>query len=250
LPPYKSVVMKRVSILMGALFAASQLMAQVKKKPAVAAPTPPVQLMKSADDSVSYAIGLSVANFFKQQNVKNPNASLVSKAIQDALKNANPLLNDQQANAVVMSCMNKAQEERNKANALAAETNKKAGAAWLAENKAKPGVVSLPSGLQYQILKAGDGPKPTVNDKVKCHYQGTLIDGTIFDSSIQRGEPIVFAVNGVIRGWTEALQLMPVGSKWKLFVPSDLAYGDQQASPIIKPGSTLIFEVELLDIVK
>jgi FKBP-type peptidyl-prolyl cis-trans isomerase FklB len=242
--------MKCISISILLLFISLQLLAQVKKNPVNARPAAPVQLMKSADDSVSYAIGLSVANFFKQQNVKNPNAFLVSKAIQDALKNTNPLLNEQQANAVVMSCMNKAQEERNKVNALAAETNKKAGAAWLEENKAKPGVVSLASGLQYQILKEGDGPKPAITDKVKCHYQGALIDGTIFESSIKRGEPVVFAVNGVIRGWTEALQLMPVGSKWKLFIPSDLGYGDQQASPIIKPGSTLIFEVELLEIEK
>jgi len=242
--------MKSITIYAFVLLVSLQLSAQVKKKPTGAAPAPTVHLMKSADDSVSYAIGLSVANFFKQQNVKNPNPTLVSKAIQDALKNSSPLLNEQQANAVMMACMNKAQEERNKANALAAETNKKAGAAWLAENKTKPGVVALPSGLQYQILKEGDGPKPTINDKVKCHYHGTLLDGTVFDSSVQRGEPIVFAVNGVIRGWTEALQLMPVGSKWKLFVPSDLAYGDQQASPTIKAGSTLIFEVELLEIVK
>jgi FKBP-type peptidyl-prolyl cis-trans isomerase FklB len=250
LRPYKSVMMKSITISILVFILSTQTFAQVKKKPVSTAPAPPVRLMKSADDSVSYAIGLSVANFFKQQNVKNPNTSLVSKAIQDALKNTNPLLNDQQANAVVMACMNKAQEERNKVNALAAESNKKIGAAWLEENKAKPGVVALPSGLQYQILKEGNGPRPTINDKVKCHYHGTLLDGTVFDSSIQRGEPIVFAVNGVIRGWTEALQLMPVGSKWKLFVPSDLAYGDQQASPTIKPGATLIFEVELLEIVK
>jgi FKBP-type peptidyl-prolyl cis-trans isomerase FklB len=128
--------------------------------------------------------------------------------------------------------------------------NRKAGEAFLAENRKQPGVVSLPSGLQYQILKESTGVKPAATDKVKVHYTGTLLDGTVFDSSVQRGEPLEISVNGVIPGWIEALQLMPVGSKWKLFIPSHLAYGDNPAGPSIKPGSTLIFEVELLDIVK
>jgi len=128
--------------------------------------------------------------------------------------------------------------------------NKVAGEQFLAENKSKPGVVTLPSGLQYIILKEGTGAKPTAADKVKTHYHGTLIDGTVFDSSVERGEPISFPVGGVIKGWTEALQLMPVGSKWKLFIPSELAYGDRQAGPKIGPGSALIFDVELLDIEK
>ena len=121
---------------------------------------------------------------------------------------------------------------------------------FLAENKTKPGVVTTASGLQYIILKEGTGPKPAVTDKVKCDYEGKLIDGTVFDSSTKSGKPIEFAVNGVIKGWTEALQLMNTGSKWRLFVPSDLAYGDQQMGPDIKPGSTLIFDVELIEIVK
>jgi FKBP-type peptidyl-prolyl cis-trans isomerase FklB len=128
--------------------------------------------------------------------------------------------------------------------------NKKIGENFLAANKNKPGVVALPSGLQYSVIKAGAGPKPALTDKVKVHYHGTLIDGKVFDSSVERGEPIELNVNGVIPGWTEALQLMPVGSKWKLFIPSNLAYGDQQAGPLITPGSTLIFDVELLDIIK
>jgi len=126
--------------------------------------------------------------------------------------------------------------------------NREAGLKFLAENKVKPGVVTLPDGLQYEILKAGDGPKPTLNSKVKTHYHGTLIDGTVFDSSVDRGEPISFPVSGVIKGWTEALQLMPVGSKWRLFIPSELAYGDRGAGPKIGPGSTLVFDVELLAI--
>ena len=124
-----------------------------------------------------------------------------------------------------------------------------ANSAFLANNSKQPGVVTLPDGLQYMIIKQGDGPKPTATDKVKCHYKGSFIDGTVFESSLERGEPIDFSVNGVIAGWTEALQLMPVGSKWRLFIPSDLAYGDQPNGKI-KPGSTLVFEVELIAINK
>jgi len=127
--------------------------------------------------------------------------------------------------------------------------NKKVGQEFLAANSKKPGVVTLPSGLQYQIIKAGAGPKPKLTDMVRVHYHGTLIDGRVFDSSVDRGQPIELNVNGVIPGWTEALQLMPVGSKWKLFIPSELAYGDRQAGQLIAPGSTLVFDVELLDIV-
>jgi FKBP-type peptidyl-prolyl cis-trans isomerase FklB len=128
------------------------------------------------------------------------------------------------------------------------DTNKKEGAAFLAANKTKEGIVALPSGLQYKVEKQGTGPKPAAGDTVTCNYRGTLIDGKEFDSSYKRGQPASFPVSGVIRGWTEALQLMPVGSKWELFIPSDLAYGDRGAGPDIGPGSTLVFEVELLSI--
>jgi len=121
---------------------------------------------------------------------------------------------------------------------------------FLAANKNKPGVITLPSGLQYTVIKEGTGPKPAITDKIRCHYHGTLIDGTVFDSSVERGQPIELEVNHVIPGWTEALQLMAVGSKWKLFVPSNLAYGDQSPGQAIPAGSTLVFDVELLDIVK
>jgi FKBP-type peptidyl-prolyl cis-trans isomerase FklB len=130
----------------------------------------------------------------------------------------------------------------------AAAENKTKGEAFLAENKKKEGVVTLPSGLQYKILKAGEGPKPTAEDSVKCNYRGTLIDGKEFDSSYKRNEPATFPVKGVIKGWTEALQLMPVGSKWQLFIPPDLAYGERGAGELIQPEATLIFEVELLSI--
>jgi len=130
------------------------------------------------------------------------------------------------------------------------DKNKKAGEDFLAANGKKSGVITLPSGLQYEIIKTGTGPKPKAEDEVKCHYHGTTIDGKVFDSSVNRGEPASFGVNRVIPGWTEALQLMPVGSKWKLFIPSALAYGEQAPSPEIKSNSVLVFEVELLEIVK
>ncbi len=225
-------------VLPGYLFA----QAQVKKTVPAKKPAPPITL-KTITDSLSYAIGLSVANFYKQQNITNVNTALVTKAINDILRKNKPLLSDEQANACIVAYVQKSKSEK-------ASVAKKAGEEFLANNKTKPGVVTLPSGLQYLILKEGDGPKPGLTDKIKCHYHGTLIDGRVFDSSVDRGEPIELTVNGVIPGWTEALQLMSVGSKWKLFIPSSLAYGDQQAGPLIAPGSTLIFDVELLAIEK
>ncbi len=216
--------------------------AQTKKKPVPVKTVQQTPALKTAEDSLSYAIGLSVAGFYKEQGVQNVNANIVAKAITDVLKTGKPLMNDQQANSCIINFVQKAKAEK-------AEPNKKAGEVFLAENKTKPGVITLPSGLQYIVLKEGAGPKPAATDKVKCHYKGMLIDGTVFESSIDRGQPIEFAVTGVIPGWTEALQLMTVGSKWKLFIPSNLGYGDQ-GSGRIQPGSTLIFEVELLDILK
>jgi FKBP-type peptidyl-prolyl cis-trans isomerase FklB len=221
-----------------------QLFAQTKKKPPVkaTATTVPVRL-SNMTDSLSYSIGIMVAGFYKQQGITNINNAMVNQAIQDKMKGDSTLLTDQQCNQVVMAYLEKAKAEK-------AAVAKKQGQAFLAENKTKPGVVTTASGLQYIVLKEGTGPKPTANDKVKCDYEGKLIDGTVFDSSIKQGKPIEFAVTGVIKGWTEALQLMNTGSKWRLFIPSDLAYGDQQMGPDIKPGSTLIFDVDLLEIVK
>jgi FKBP-type peptidyl-prolyl cis-trans isomerase FklB len=215
-------------------------MSQTKAKTPVK-PVPPI-VLKNATDSLSYAIGISVASFYKEQGVSNVNIPLVSKAITDLLKSQKPLMSDKECNTVIMTFMQHARAEK----AMAA---KKEGDTFLAQNKTKPGVVTLPSGLQYLVIKQGDGPKPALTDKVKCHYHGTLLDGTVFDSSVDRGQPIDFNVNGVIPGWTEALQLMAVGSKWRLFIPSNLAYGDQ-ATGKIKAGSTLIFDVELLEILK
>ena len=208
-------------------------------KPATAAPV----VLKTTQDSLSYAIGLSLANFYKQQNITGVNTALVMRAITDVNKGTKLPMDEQQANACIVNYM---QKEK----AAKASVAKKQGEEFLAANKTKPGVVTTPSGLQYLVLKTGTGPKPALTDMVRVHYHGTLIDGRVFDSSVERGQPIELAVNGVIPGWTEALQMMPVGSKWRLFIPSNLAYGDQQAGPMIAPGSTLVFEVELLDIVK
>ncbi|GGA87558.1 FKBP-type peptidyl-prolyl cis-trans isomerase [Puia dinghuensis] len=220
------------------------------KAPTASTTVTSVSTLKTNQDSLSYAIGLSVARFYKQYNITNINTAEVTRAINDVNKKGKLLLTEEQADACIRAFMMKRNAEMQAVNSEKASANKKLGQDFLAANKNKPGVVSLPSGLQYQIIKAGTGPKPAITDQVKVHYHGMLIDGRVFDSSIERGEPIELAVNGVIPGWTEALQLMPVGSKWKLFIPSNLAYGDQQAGQMIAPGSTLIFDVELLDIVK
>lgn len=240
--------MKRTIISVLCVTAGISVLAQAKK-PAPAAhkaatgttASSPV-VLKTVQDSINYSIGLSVANFYKQMNGTNVNTALITRAINDVMKNK-AVMNNDQANMCIQNYVQRLQVAKSAG-------NKKAGLDFLAANKNKPGVVTLPSGLQYQIIKQGTGPKPAVTDKVKVHYHGTLIDGQVFDSSVERGEPIELSVGGVIRGWTEALQLMPVGSKWKLFIPSDLAYGDNQMGPLIAPGSTLIFDVELLDIVK
>jgi FKBP-type peptidyl-prolyl cis-trans isomerase FklB len=219
---------------------AAKKVATPAKKPAAPAQNAPV--MKNALDSFSYALGLSMAGFYKEQGITDINTALVTKALRD-VKTGKPLLDDAQINNCIVNFMQMKKGE-------AAEPYKKEGQAFLDSNKNQPGVVTTASGLQYKVIKEGTGPKPTAGDKVKVHYQGSLINGKIFDSSIQRGEPITFGVSEVIAGWTEALQLMPVGSKWQLFIPSNLGYGDAGAGADIKPGSTLLFDVELLEIVK
>ncbi|KAA2241886.1 FKBP-type peptidyl-prolyl cis-trans isomerase [Chitinophaga agrisoli] len=213
--------------------------AQTKAKPKPVAGAP----LKSLADSASYAIGQDIGNTLKSQGLDHLNTALLIKAIQDATKDQKPLLTQEQSQMSIREYLQKIAAEKS-------SKNKAAGDAFLAANKAKPGVTTLPDGLQYLVLKEGTGPKPTANDRVKTHYHGTLIDGTVFDSSVDRGQPITFAVGGVIKGWTEALQLMPVGSKWRLFIPADLAYGDRQQGPKIGPNSTLVFDVELLEIVQ
>jgi len=168
--------------------------------------------------------------------------------LKDALTGGKTLLTDDEARAALTAAQAEVRAKQQEKMQQASAENKKEGDAFLAANKAKDDVVTLPSGLQYKILTAGTGPKPAASDTVVCNYRGTLINGTEFDSSYKRGQPATFPVGGVIKGWTEALQLMPVGSKWQLFIPADLAYGDRGAGADIGPGATLIFEVELLSI--
>jgi len=249
--------MKKLVIGIAAVCILGALNAQVKtaKKPAFGSATSKStgSVFKSQNDSLSYSIGMSLASFYKQQGITNINTAMLDRAIND-IKTGKPLLTEEQMTACVNNFMQKKQvekmEENRKANGGIIEANHKAGEAFLAENKSKPGVTTTASGLQYLVLKEGTGPKPLPTDKVKCHYHGTLLDGTVFDSSVDRGQPVDFPVTGVIQGWVEALQMMPVGSKWRLFLPSNLAYGDNAAGPKITPGSTLIFDVELLEIVK
>lgn len=194
-------------------------------------------------DKISYALGLSIGNNFQNSGINNLQVEDFVKGLKDVLSEAQPEISYDEAKQVINDYFMNLQKER-------LELNKKAGEEFLNINKGKAGVVTLPSGLQYQVLKQGEGAKPAASDKVKCHYHGTLINGTVFDSSVQRGEPAVFGVSQVIPGWVEALQLMPVGSKWRLFIPSDLAYGEHGAGDAIEPNSALVFDVELLDIVK
>lgn len=193
-------------------------------------------------DKISYALGLSIGSNFLTSGIKKVDFDAFLKGMKDVINEVPLEMSFDEAKEVMNDFFAKLQAEK-------LDLNLKAGEEFLAINKNRPGVVSLPSGLQYEILKEGNGPKPKATDQVKCHYHGTLIDGTVFDSSVQRGEPATFGVNQVIPGWVEALQLMPVGSKWKLFIPSNLAYGERGAGQSIEPNSTLIFEVEILDIV-
>ena len=194
-------------------------------------------------DKVSYALGLSIGNNFQNSGIKDLQVEDFIKGLTDVMEENQPASTYDEAKEVINEYFIKLQKEK-------MEINQKAGEEFLHINKGRAGVVELPSGLQYQVLKQGNGAKPSATDKVKCHYHGTLINGTVFDSSVQRGQPAVFGVNQVIPGWVEALQLMPVGSKWRLFIPSNLAYGEHGAGEMIEPNSTLIFDVELLDIVK
>ncbi|MDR0349650.1 MAG: FKBP-type peptidyl-prolyl cis-trans isomerase [Tannerella sp.] len=193
-------------------------------------------------DKVSYALGLSIGNNFQNSGIKGLIIDDFVKGLNDVLSAKQPEINYDEAKQVINDYFIKLKTEKQ-------TLNKQAGEEFLRINKERAGVTELPSGLQYQILTKGLGAKPTSSDQVKCHYHGTLINGTVFDSSVQRGEPAVFGVSQVIPGWVEALQLMETGSKWRLFIPSDLAYGERGAGDSIEPNSTLIFDVELIDIV-
>jgi len=192
-------------------------------------------------NKVSYALGLSIGNNFRASGIKGLEIDDFIKGINDVFNEAKPAIAFDEAQRLLQAYFKDLQAEK-------FEMNKQVGEEFLRINKEKRGVVTLPSGLQYEVLKTGDGQKPGPNDKVRCHYHGTLIDGRVFDSSVERGQPAVFGVSQVIRGWTEALQLMNVGSKWRLFIPSDMAYGAHGAGEAIEPNMTLIFDVELLGI--
>lgn len=208
-----------------------------------------IQIPESKVDKVSYAIGFNIASDLKRQNIEI-NPDMLAAAFSAVTKGTPTAMTEQEVSGTLQDFQKEMQDKMQNEASSKASGNKTAGKAWLAENKKKPGVVELPSGLQYEIVKDGVGGSPIATDKVTTHYTGTLIDGTVFDSSVERGQPASFPVNGVIKGWTEALQLMKPGSKWKLYIPSDLAYGDGGSPPKIGPGATLIFEVELISVDK
>jgi len=242
--------MKKIIIMfVAAAISLGQLSAQQKTKEKsngtkIKTKTDNTELFKNSDDSLSYALGLEGALYYKQQGIKNLNSVMVKKAFDDVNNNKTPLIEKEKANMLIQR---KLQEYM----AAKAKAEKDAGEKFLAENKKRKGVITLPDGLQYEIIKEGTGEKPTDTSTVKAHYAGSLVNGTEFDNSYKRGEPLEIPVGGVIKGWTEALKMMPVGSKWKLYIPSQLGYGDQGAgNGVIPGGATLIFEVELLEIVK
>ena len=227
----------------GAASGAQAKPAGTSAKPAQGSGATPV----SKKDKQSYAVGANFGIGLKQQQL-DLDPAMVAQGVKDALAGGKLAMTNEEAGAVLRELQAELQKKQEATMAQVGDANKKEGAAFLAANKSKEGVVALPDGLQYKIVKAGNGPKPTAGDTVVCNYRGTLINGKEFDSSYKRGQPASFPVSGVIRGWTEALQLMPVGSKWELYVPAELAYGERGAGADIGPGATLVFEVELLSI--
>ena len=204
--------------------------------------------LETSIDSVSYAIGVVLGKGSQEQLKTLPgegdiNREIMAAAYTNVIKNNEIVISDEEASGIINNFVDQSSRK-------VAQKNLEEGNAFLEKNKAREGVVTTASGLQYEIITEGTGAKPTADDQVRVHYHGTLIDGTVFDSSVDRGEPIVFGVGQVIPGWTEALQLMPVGSKWKIFIPADLGYGERGAGADIGPNAVLIFEVDLLEIVK
>jgi FKBP-type peptidyl-prolyl cis-trans isomerase FklB len=225
----------------------SQSTATTTHRRATTAATKPKPLVLTTEkDKQSYAIGLNVGKSLHRDDI-DVDPKIVLQGLQDAMAGGKVLLTDDQIKTVMTDLQNQVRQKQEEKRQAMAESNKKDGAAFLAANATKPGVVTLPSGLQYKVLTPGTGAKPTATDSVVCNYRGTLLDNTEFDSSYKRGQPSTFPVSGVIKGWTEALQLMPVGSKWQLFIPADLAYGERAQGPI-GPNATLVFDLELLSI--
>jgi FKBP-type peptidyl-prolyl cis-trans isomerase FklB len=230
--------MKKVIVFIFCVACSAAAMAQPGKTTVVK----PQPVLKTLNDSASYAVGVSVANFYKQQGIKKLNTALVSRGINDILGNKKPLMDEAAANACMNTYMSRMQAEKSKPRI-------DSGNNFLAKNKNKPGVKVTASGLQYEVITEGTGIKPTAADSVTCHYKGTLLSGYEFDNSYNRGEPITFALGGVIPGWTEGLQLMSVGSKYKFYIPYTLGYGAFDYGPI-PGGSMLTFEVDLLEVRK
>jgi FKBP-type peptidyl-prolyl cis-trans isomerase FklB len=203
--------------------------------------------LQNPKDKLSYALGMDLGNQIKKQSIEiNPDTFV--QGLKDALLGGKPLMTEDQIRTAIIGMQKELAQKQMAEMAALGEKNKAEGQAFLEKNKTAEGVVTLPSGLQYKILKAGEGKKPAPEDTVVCHYRGTLLNGSEFDSSYKRNEPATFPVKGVIKGWVEALQLMPVGSKWQLFIPADLAYGANGAGNAIGPNATLVFEVELISI--
>jgi FKBP-type peptidyl-prolyl cis-trans isomerase FklB len=210
-------------------------------------PGPAPLVLKTPKDKASYAIGMNIGKGLHKDSV-DVDPAILLRGLKDGMAGGKTLLTDDEAKSAMVAIQADLRKKQEAKMAVVGDANKKEGDEFLAQNKAKEGVVTLPSGLQYKILKEGTGPKPSASDSVVCNYKGTLIDNTEFDSSYKRGQPATFPVGQVIKGWTEVLQLMPVGSKWQVFVPSDLAYGPRAPGGAIGPNATLIFEIELLSI--
>ena len=242
--------MQRTSVLSLSVLTLSTTMAvcqaaePAKKQPAA---KPLAVTLQTTQDQASYAVGLNIARSLKSDGFA-VNVDALIQGIRDAFAGTPPRLTDEQCQAAMKVIQQELMAKQEGQRKVAGSKNRQEGQAFLAANGKKEGVTTLPSGLQYKVVKSGTGPTPKLTDTVRTHYHGTLIDGTVFDSSVKRGEPISFPVGGVIRGWTEALQLMKVGDKWQLFIPSELAYGPHGAGAVIGPDSVLIFEIELLGI--
>lgn len=206
-------------------------------------------VLNDQKDKVSYSIGMNIGNNLKKQSI-DVNPDVLAQGIKDTLSGSKALMTEQEVNETIMAFQKEMSAKQIERLKELGEKNKKEGKAFLAENKKKEGIITLPSGLQYKVINEGTGETPELTDVVTVNYRGTLIDGIEFDSSYRRGQPATFPVNAVIAGWAEALQLMKVGSKWQLFIPSDLAYGERGAGRDIGPNATLIFDVELLSIKK
>jgi FKBP-type peptidyl-prolyl cis-trans isomerase FklB len=225
----------KLIVVLGILFLVSQVSAEENL------------VLKNQKDKVSYIIGMEMGKNFKQQSI-DIDPDILTRGIKDVFSGGKPLLTEQEVQETMVTFQKEMMAKQEELAKKLGEKNKKEGEAFLAENKKKEGVKTLPSGLQYKVVKAGTGKKPKLTDTVTTHYRGTLIDGTEFDSSYRRGQPVSFPVAGVIPGWTEALQLMEEGAKWQLFIPPNLAYGERGGGRDIGPNATLIFEIELISI--